>query len=242
MTLPPSPPAPGQTAAHPSARPPLDWLRLLIEFVIVVAGISLSFLLQDLREDHAKRAEEQRYLAGFARDFRSDLDLLRARRESLESMVSGLRAAQDLEQRKQLDTDALDRAMDAALTYVGFTPSRATYLELRQTGASSLIQDKELLGEIIDLHETAYALAFEWDRINRNLVLQRMFPYVEEFGPGVTSDVDGVFVSGYHVVLLALEKEQWFRNLLSTNVTFKDLQRTVYGQLVEEIEGVLGRL
>ncbi len=224
---------------HSGPRPGLDWLRLLLEFVIVVVGISLSFFLQDLREEHSMRAEEDRFLAGFARDFRADLEVLRSREALLASMSTGLRSTMDSKQREELTDKDLDRIMDAGLTYVAFAPSMATYLELRQTGASKLIRDKKLLGKIIRLYETDYALATEWDRINRDLVLQRMFPYVEEFGPGVDGRLDGSYASGYHSVFLALEHEQWFKNLLSTNAMFKDAQNSVYVRLAEKIEGML---
>ncbi len=225
---------------EPAAR--LDWTRLFLEFVIVVVGITLSFWVQDLREQGRERKEEARYLEGFTRELRTDLEVLRSRMELLKRMSVGIRATLAPEQRQTLTVVQLDQIMDAALTYVGFTPSTATYSELRQTGGSKLIQNKGLLAEVIHLYERDYRQAAEWDEVNHSFILDRMFPFIEEFGPGVHGSVTGTMATGYHVVFQALEKEQRFRNLLTTNVTFKDGQHAIYGGLEARIEEVLAEL
>ena len=232
-------PGPGPS---PSARPRLDWLRLFLEFVIVVAGISLSFWVQDLREQRVKRAEEARFLAGFRTELREDLKVIEERIVVLKRAVTGLRTVMDDEKRADLTVAELDWVMDAALTYSGFPGSLATYSELRQSGGSQLMRDKDLLGEVIHLYERDYAQAREWDSINRSFVLERMFPYIENFGPRVHGVMDGAFASGYHAVFVALEKETRFQNLLWTNATFKEGQAFVYKDLASKIERVIESL
>ncbi len=227
--------APASRSSEPR-RPRLDGLRLFLEFVIVVAGISLSFWLQDLREQRAGRAEEARFLAGFKGELREDLDVLRGQIESLGQSVDRLHAAMDPEKRVALVNQELDQVMDIALTYTGFRGSLATYAELRQTGGSHLIRDKGVLGELIHLYERDYSQAEEWDRINRNFVLERMFPYLEDFGPHVATTLDGTTVSGLHPVFIALENEPRFRNLMRSNSTFKEAQAAVFTALTVKIE------
>ncbi len=231
-----------QSAPPEPKRPRLDWLRLFLEFVIVVAGISLSFWVQDLKEQRAGRSEEERFLTGFRGELREDLEVLTARIESLKTSVDGLYSAMDPEKRASLGAKELDWVMDTALTYTGFRGSLATYSELRQTGGSHLIRDKAVLGEIIHLYERDYPGAGEWDLINRNFVLERMFPYLEDFGPHVPTTLDGTNVSGLHPVFIALEEEPRFRNLLRTNTIFKEAQSAVFTALTTKIERVIDLL
>lgn len=244
----PSPSSLGNASLEPDGnaeaptRNRLDWTRLFFEFVIVVVGISLSFWIQDWREQAAMQKEETRYLKGFTQELRTDLEILRKRMDLLKRVSAGIRASLDPTQRETLTVTQLDQIMDAALTYAGIAPSKATYTEFRQTGGSKLFKDKALLADLIHLYERDYNQATEWGDINRDFVLDRMFPYIEEHGPGVSGSVEGTMATGYHVVFLALEHEQRFRNLLTTNVTFKDGQRAIFGGLVTRIEEVLARL
>ncbi len=239
MDLDPSPQTP---PPEPSRSARLDWLRLFLEFVIVVVGISFSFWVQDQREQSAKRAEEVRFLDGFRGELREDLKALKGRVEAVERAVDGLRRAMDPKTRTELTVAELDWIMDAALSYIGFRGSLATYSELSQAGASSLIRDKAVLAGLIHLYERDYTQAREWDLINRGFVLERMFPYVEDHGPRVTGTIEGVYANGYHVVFQALEGETRFQNLLRTNALFKEAQVSVYEALTSKIERVIASL
>ncbi|MEM8712643.1 MAG: hypothetical protein AAGG01_16960, partial [Planctomycetota bacterium] len=84
-----------------------------------------------------------------------------------------------------------------------------------------------------------YANAAEWSDINRTYVLDRMFPYVAEFGPVIEEEADGTFVQGYHLAFEALEAEPHFQNLLRTNRTFKSAQKTVFESIATEVDRIL---
>lgn len=207
---------------------------------MVVLGITISFWFQDWRQARSDRAEEARLLAGFARELRIDIDLLKQRRESLAAGAASVRDL--LAKAAELDDRAIDAAMDHALAYTSFRPSKATYLELTQTGGSRLVQDKELLHDLITIYEGAYSGATEWDHINRTFVLDRMFPYVAEHGPSFLAEVTGAYAHGYHKAFRALESDDPFRNLLHTGSLFKEGQQAVYGQLHDAAEKLLRRL
>jgi len=216
-----------------------DWTLLVFELAIVVLGISISFALQDWRQGRKDFAEEQRLLASFAAEIRQDREVLAMNTEAIEHSLATIRSALDPKTRAELDEKALDQVMDMALGYNSFSPSVATYFELRQTGGSGLLRDKVLLRRIIALYERFYPQASEWDDINRNYVLQTMFPFVDENGPAFESEVEGAFAHGYHAVFVALESNPKFRNLLRSNTMFKEGQRVVYGQLIQAADSLL---
>ncbi|MFK7743080.1 MAG: hypothetical protein AB8H80_22390 [Planctomycetota bacterium] len=214
--------------------------QLLLELSVVVLGITISFWLQDWRQARHERAEESRLLKGFAMELELDQLELEQRGKALEMGIASIRDL--LEKGSELDEKTIDHGMDAALGYMSFSPSMATYLELRQTGASRLIQDKDLLRNLIMLYERAYAAATEWDQVNRTFVLDRMFPHIERFGPSFAAKIEGAFAHGYHKVFRALEPSEHFRNLLHNGSLFKEGQRVVYDQLRTATARIVKRL
>ena len=230
---------PAGPAQGTTVRPGLDWLRLFLEFVIVVAGITLSFWVQDLRQAKRDRAEETRYLVGLQRDLQTDRETLTKTMGVCDKLIDQIDHTFDAAPEAELTNESIDRAMDALLTYSSFASSRATYRELQQTGASKLIRDKSLLGEVIGLYERTHANADEWDLINRSYVLDRMFPYLDEHGPVIKIEFVDAYAAGYHVAYEALKGEPHFQNLVRTNRMFKSAQRAVYEGIVGEIDRVL---
>jgi len=216
-----------------------DWTLLVFELAIVVLGISISFGLQDWRQGRKDAAEEQRLLGSFAAEIQQDREVLVQSTERLEQSLEALRGALHSEKRKELGAEDLDQVMDMALGYINFTPSVATYFELRQTGGSGLIRDKDVLRRLITLYERFYPQALEWDDINRNYVLETMFPFVDQNGPSFDTQGEGAFAHGYHAAFEALEQDPKFRNLLRSNIMFKEGQRVVYTQLNEVTDMVL---
>lgn len=215
--------------------------HLLLELVVVVLGITISFAFQDWRQARTDRAEERRLLDAFATELRLDVADLRQRGANLAEGVGMLQQLLDPTVVAR-DDAALDRAMDHALGYMSFAPSMATYAELRQTGASRLLRDKDLLRQLIALYDRLYPMAGEWDLINRKLVLDSMFPYIDDRGPAFAADLRGAFAHGYHAAFRALENEAPFRNRLRTCALFKEGQRGVYATLATAAEALLRRL
>ncbi|QDV08704.1 hypothetical protein Poly30_42570 [Planctomycetes bacterium Poly30] len=205
-----------------------EWPRLVCEFFIVLLGITGSLALQDWRQNRSHAAEAQRLLRGFADEMKLNRAELERRILAIEQSLEHIRAPLDSESRPELDEGDLDAMMDVALGYNSFSPVTATYIEMRQSGGSAHLEDKELLARVIATYERAFPRAAEWDGINRNFVLERMFPYVDEHGPCFESQGENAFAEGYHAAFLALEHDPHFRNLLRSNLIFKTGQLAAY--------------
>ena len=113
---------------------------------------------------------------------------------------------------------------------------------MRQSGGAAHLPDKELLASVIALYERAFPRASEWDGINRNFVLERMFPYVDDHGPAFQSQSEIAFAEGYHAAFVALEHEPPFRNLLRSNLIFKTGQLASYRSVLKSVETVTGQV
>lgn len=214
--------------------------RLALELLVVVLGITLSFWFQDWRQQRDDRQQETRLLQSIVGELRSDRTSLQQRLELLDQGIAGLRRLQ--QDGDTMATEQLDRAMDQALSYIAFAPSRASYIELKQMAGSRLVRDKQLLRRVITLYERAYPLAGEWDEVSRRFVLDRMFPFVDRRGPSFVSSAGAGYATGYHQAYRALAEETEFRNLLRSAVLFKEGQRATYAALLDAIAKVLAAL
>lgn len=214
--------------------------RLALELLVVVLGITISFWFQDWRQQRDDRQQEARLLQGIVEELRADRTDLRRRLE----MVDGSLAAVQRLQRdgETMSAEELDRAMDQTLSYIAFAPSRASYVELQQMAGSRLVRDKRLLHQVITLYERAYPMAVEWDGINRQFVLDRMFPYIDRHGPSFVSTSAAGYATGYHQAYRAIAGETEFRNLLRSALLFKEGQRATYAALLDAVGKVLTAL
>ncbi|MES2176651.1 MAG: hypothetical protein V4550_02205 [Gemmatimonadota bacterium] len=200
-----------------------DWPRLIIELFVVVAGISISFALDEWRRDREDRREERRHWTAIGENLTADSAYLAKRCVQLERIVSaynGLLSGGP--------PDSLDSYMDQAISYAVFTPTQTAYHELEQLAGSRLIRNRALLSELTSLYNREYIRTAEWDGINRNFILDRFIPYLDETAPFVEGTGGAEQATGMSAVYRSVQKRDQFRNLVRTNKIFKDAQLSVY--------------
>ncbi len=152
------------------------------ELLILVLGISLSFLLNEWRVGQSERNVEQNMLKQFRENLVKDSTNLSNGIEGLKIM---LKASNDL-----LDLEAGDTYTDSVtinliniLNFSGFYPTDIAYEEMRSLGHSRLIRDKELIGGLIQLYESDYDLVAEWVGADRNFLLNDLLPHMNNHLP-----------------------------------------------------------
>ena len=214
-----------------------DWPRLIIELMVLVAGITISFALDEWRRDMDDRRTERRVWEAIHADLGADSAYLSTRITQLESMVhayNGLLAGGP--------ADSLDVYMDRAISYVVFPPTQGAYSELRQMAGSRLINNRSLLADLTNTYNREYVRAAEWDAIGRDFVLDRMIPYLDETAPYVEGVSGGETALGLAAVYRSLEKRDQFRNLIRTNRLFKEAQLSVYRAALARVIGIRERV
>jgi hypothetical protein len=200
-----------------------DWPRLFVELVVLVAGITISFALDEWRREREERRHERRLLEAIRDDLAADSAYLATRIGQLERMVSAYDGLLTGGPR-----DSLDSYMDQAITYVVFTRTDNAYQEVRMTGNARLLRNRELFARLVNAYNREYVRAAEWDAIGRDFVLQRMIPYLDATAPYVASSSINGTALGLRAVYDGLAGRDHFRNLVRTNRLFKEAQLSVY--------------
>ena len=165
------------------SRPPKNKFRYYIaELIILILGISLSFILNEYRVQKQEEKKESELLTSFRDNLILDslalhlqMKLQDVRKESAQSL---LKLTPDSE-----FTDSINYHMIILLNYGGFYPADITYQEMRSLGNSRLIQNTELLNEVIQLYETDYDLVSEWASLDKTFMTTELLPYVHEAFP-----------------------------------------------------------
>lgn len=224
-----------------------EWPRLLLDLAILVAGITASFALEDWRQRRQDEATERRAWATVAENLAADTTQLASRLAQLRTQVD----ACDRLLAGAVPPDSAGLLLDRAMVYVTFVPTDYGYDELRRTSSARELRARGLLGDLARLHGRAYALATEWDAINRRFLLDRFYPYLEAEAPAPYLDPDaatalrggrtaaaraGLGLSASHA---ALAGERRFRNLLVSDRFYKGGQAQVYARALDQARGTL---
>lgn len=218
------------------------WPRLVLELLVLIIGISLSLMIDGWRTGLEHRQTERRTLAAIRENLASDTLVIGRQSTRLRDMIHAYDQLLKPGAADSLPPDSVDRYMDLAISYVAFSRNDNAYEEMRQTGSSAFVRDKALLNEIINLYNREYFRAQEWDGIDRNFVLNRMIPYVDDNAPYFpVGSRDGVLI-GTTPAFRVLVQQDRFKNLLKTNRLFKEAHVTVYGLTRARIDSLLVEL
>lgn len=144
-----------------------DWFAVLVDFVIVVAGIFIGLQVNLWVQSRQDRATEHRYLERLLADSDASIEVLRqaialndARAGTLQSLSTGLSRGTVLPDHVAI-TDVLCRWFVQPAVEV----RRGTYAELVSSGRLSLIHDEDLRSRLA-LQEAAHEEAQRLDILN----------------------------------------------------------------------------
>ena len=210
---------------------------MVIELVVLVAGITISFAVDEWRRDREDRRAERRTWEAIHVDLGADSAYLAAQVQRLGTMVrsyDGLLAGGP--------PDSLDAYMDRAISYIVFTPTQSAYRELQQLAGSRLIRNRSLLADLTNAYNREYVRATEWDAITRDFVLGRMIPYLDDNAPYAEGTGGGEVALGLGTVYRSVGSRDRFRNLVRTHRLFKEAQRTVYAAALARATALRGRV
>ena len=212
-----------------------EWPKFLVELMVLVLGITASFVLNEWRVAIGERQDERQTLEALRADLAADSSAVAFGIGRISAMIDAYTDLLEATGTGAIEEARVDEAMDLAISYWAFARTDNTYEAMKQTGTSQLIRNKELLAEVIQLYNLVYMRLAEWDEINRHFILERMVPYVDDEAPYVEQGSEGGIATGYMPIFLSLKDRDRFKNLIKTNRLFKQAQVTTY-------EGTLGYL
>ena len=202
----------------------------LLEFVIIIAGIMVSFLLNEWRENNREQEKKYQLLLELNQDLAGDSVHLEASIKLYKGMLRGYDSLLK-NPNAEFNEDSLNFYVDRVTSYYVFQGNKSTYLKLNNDPNIVLNKQDSLLETFLVIHDQLYRHLQEWSSIDKRFVLDQLLPYMDLHAPFYYPPPPMMSFQGK--VFYELKKEDAFMNLLKSGRTYK-------GAMVQVLNSCLG--
>lgn len=214
------------------------WAEYVIEILVIIIGISLSFFFNNLKESRVERKEEVKLLESVHENLVTDTVALTNQLKNSNIFIKGHEQFLSPE----IDTfpaDSILRYLDYLVTYTSFQGRDIGYEELKQSKSSTIIRNRVLLQEIIQHYEHKYGIVKEWNDIDKNFVLNDVLPFLSEnmkyrAGRFLYNDVE--------TTLKLLKQEGQFKNMVKSGAVFKQIIKIYYNKTLSDTRVLMKKI
>lgn len=224
-----------------------NWFAVVLEFVIVVAGVLLAFQATAWNESRLNRQVERDYLVDLAIDFEAICADLSERVVNYESTIVRMRHLRENVRTLRLDgTRATDDDISADLIAFtrGWVPAgqAAAYIEMQAAGEIRLIRNRDLRRRLViyDQQTERAATAFE-------IIHTERLGIVPELAEFIDFDVSGATDLGDYLTIESVEIDKILtypgtERMISVNMRFLGNAHVLLRRQLAACEVVLAQL
>ena len=127
---------------------------ICVEIFIIVIAVSISIGLNNWNENRHNRQEEKEFLIGLKKDLQSDIENMESSKMFYEESVQGLTYFLiTAEKPSYYSKDSVNKYMEIFFSSTDLDPHIERYEGLKSSGKFTIIENKDLLNNIINLHE-----------------------------------------------------------------------------------------
>jgi hypothetical protein len=128
-------------------------IDILTEIIIIVFAVSISIGLSNWSESRHERQEEKEFLIGYQKDLQSLISNMTSSRKFYMNTLNGIQYFLSVGRGAALNKDSISRYSGIFFSSTDLDPHISRYEGLKSSGKFKIIENKELLNNIIDLHE-----------------------------------------------------------------------------------------
>lgn len=220
--------------------PPKWWQKgsfFLVELVILVLGIMISFMLNEWRLSVKEAKDRVFVLEQFRRDLAADTAVLRQEIRQLEKVDEY--CALILRESPKMPVDSQGHLIGSILNITGPTLSQSAYLEVLQTGRQQVVNNDSLLTRLLHIYNQLYPNIGAWTMVDQKLVLDQLFPFVHEHFPHASRmHFDELGPDGKARAREVFQSDH-FRNLVQSTGIIKKNVNTVFKTILTYLEETL---
>lgn len=130
--------------------------EIIIEILIIVIAVTVSIGLNNWNEKIHNVKDEREFLSGMKKDLQSDMANMANSEEMYEYALRGVSFYLKTEEGGALNKDSINKYSDCFFSSTSLDPHIARYEGLKSSGRFTIIENKELLDNIIELHESIF--------------------------------------------------------------------------------------
>jgi Family of unknown function (DUF6090) len=213
--------------------------RYIKEVLIIVLGVSISFLVDKCKNEQQDKATEATLIMSLRQDLTKDSIQLAAMLVHTKDMVSSVQKIYDnLEDFTPIE-DSLHYAIRGLTSSSVFTPTNMTYEEMKQNGFSKLLKNQILRRNIYELYCNYYEdLKVVSDKVGMRIelnvspLLQEQLPFKKtlNYSPSQVVQITRIF------------KQDRYRNLVRMSLSDHKMSLNYYEITYEKVIMILDLL
>lgn len=154
------------------------------EIIILIFGISISFLLNEWRLNSQAQKEQIKLLENFQSNLKADSTAISSIVKNLEIQQKASMALLQLN-KKEPFSDSTAVNFLRTLSYSPFTPTQITYEQMKSLSTSDLIENDSLANQLVSIYEVSYKSVNEWTAIDGAHVKETLIPHISQHMPFV---------------------------------------------------------
>ncbi|MCB0282191.1 MAG: hypothetical protein H6627_12900 [Calditrichae bacterium] len=212
--------------------------RYTLELFVIIFGISVSFLLNEWRENRQNFKAEGAALHAIYDDLIADSLVISNEAKLLANNQTYYNYFLKKVYSENANPDSIVRAIGAFAMYTTLETKNVAYEQLKATGQLGLITNKILLKEIVEIYTNEYGITRELSSIDKKMVLEQYIPYLLKESPLSLNDLNNNF-DLKNPKYLKLIRDKTFLNMFVININFKDQNIQRYKNLNDNIRKVL---
>mgnify|MGYP003654236634 CR=1 FL=1 len=195
------------------------------EFLIIIAGITVSFIVNEWRASKKMENKKEQLLVDINKDLYADSMVLHRTIAIYEIMANSHDSL--LKYRTgTLDSDSLTDFLDHLISYMPFNQTANTYKRINTDSEMTIERKDSLIWYYMNLHNIVYPGMKEFFYVEKDFVLNTVLPYMDQNAPFVyPSPVNRSFDGS---VFYELRKEDEFMNYLKSGRVYKRSMVQVY--------------
>lgn len=207
---------------------------IILEILIIVFAVSLSISLHNWSERRHDQHEEHAFLEGLKNDLQHDIIEMRDDSDSYRRVFRGVNYFTKVANGEALNKDSLNEYATIFFNTTYLSPNISRFEGLKASGKLSIIEDKELLNNMLDLYQENIPLI--------NLVNNWFNTYkTQQLGPVLDRHLDfgkdGKGEGNWEEVLRSNEIRNGLRRALGVEEIIE-----AYGVGIQKAETLLGRI
>jgi hypothetical protein len=127
---------------------------VLVEIMIIVFAVTVSIWFHNWSDTLQEHKEERNFLSELKNDLKGDTANINSSLQFYEFCLDGMSYFEKVGASGKLNQDSLHKYGDVFFSNTKLEPHISRYEALKGSGKFNIIEDKQLLNNIIDLHES----------------------------------------------------------------------------------------
>ncbi len=189
-----------------------------VDFLIIIAGIMVSFMLNEWREDKAIKEKKHTLLLEISKDLKKDSLMLAVTIKTYNAMLRSHDSLL-LNIDSEIAEDSLHIYLDHVVSYVPFKETKVSYQKIMNDPELVIEKEDSLIEGFMILHNLFYPNIHEWLEIEKDFVLHQLLPYMDENAPFIYPTPNYYSFDGR--VFNSLKKEEHFLNMVKSGRLYK---------------------